>query len=184
MTYCPLESTFDSSGENVYRRDLYGLDVFEEREPPESVLRTVLSYWNTLAADGTTPLSDDFLSGKVTPILIQGNVTVIDVSDPNPMNFTIRSTASSKIVGLGTNFENTLVNDFPCNMSARALMADYFRVRELRQPLYHEIEEVLFGHAQHYARLILPLTNEKDYVSTLVVAGRPLMPPQDIASDE
>ena len=184
MAYCPLESTFDSSGENVYRRDLYGLDVFEEREPPESVLRTVLSYWNTLAADGTTPLSDDFLSGKVTPILIQGNVTVIDVSDPNPMNFTIRSTTSSKIIGLGAKFENTLVNDFPCNMSARALMADYFRVRELRQPLYHEIEEVLFGHAQHYARLILPLTNEMDYVSTLVVAGRPLMPTQEITDDE
>jgi hypothetical protein len=181
MIECPIETSFDAAGENLHRRELYSLNAFAEREPQTSLLRAVFNHWNALRPGGALPRADEFLSGKVTPLGIQGNTTVIDVSDPNPWNFQIESHISNSIAGLGKELEDTLVSNFPCDMSARALMSEYFMTREYRQPFYHEIDQVIFGYARNYTRLMLPLVDERGRVSKLVIASRLIEPAHRIA---
>jgi hypothetical protein len=49
--------------------------------------------------------------------------------------------------------------------------------RERATPLYHEIEQLIFGISRHYRRLILPLADTDNRVNKLVVGVRSVRPP-------
>jgi hypothetical protein len=78
---------------------------------------------------------------------------------------------------LGSELSNTRVSQYPCMMHAKALMSEYFMARERATPLYHEIEQLIFGISRHYRRLILPLADTDNRVNKLVVGVRSVRPP-------
>ncbi len=177
MHGCPLETSFETAGSNLQRRALFSLGDLAEREPMTSVLRVMLNCWTALGGPKRIPREEEFLDDRIAPLFNKGHVSLIDVSDPNPWNFVILKHSSHRIPQLGKRLENTRVSDYPCPMSARALMTEYFLARQYGEPLYHEIEQVIFGYARHYTRLLLPLAGAEGSISTIFVARRCLKPP-------
>ena len=180
MYGCPLETSFETAGANLQRRALFSLNDFAEREPMTSMLRVALNCWTALGGPERVPRKDAFLDDRIAPLYDHGNVSLIDVSDPNPWNFVIVRHSPHRIPQLGKALENTRVSDYPCPMSARALMTEYFLARQYGEPLYHEIEQVIFGYARHYTRLLLPLAGDDGSIDTVFVACRCLKAPHRI----
>ena len=110
-------------------------------------------------------------------VWLAGQTTLVDVSDPNPWNFVFVAHWHTPYARLGSELSNTRVSQYPCMMHAKALMSEYFMARERATPLYHEIEQLIFGISRHYRRLILPLADTDNRVNKLVVGVRSVRPP-------
>lgn len=179
MTY-PLETSFDTSGENIQRRELYSMNDFAESEPPGSTNWLLYKCWSALGRGGRLPLVSDVIRSDAKVVPIDCQATVIEVSDPNPWNFMFQYHWHTPYPNLGSELNHTRVRDYPCMMHAKALLSEYFMAREYRTPVYHEIEQVLFGISRHYRRLILPMIDVTDEVTGLLVGVRSVRPPYEI----
>lgn len=173
----PLETSFDTSGDNIQRRELYSMDEFGETEPPGSTNWMLYKCWKSLSLGGRVPLAQDVLTDNTNTMQLYGQTSLIDVSDPNPWNFVFMAHWHTPYARLGSELTNTRVSQYPCMMHAKALMSEYFMARERATPLYHEIEQLIFGISRHYRRLILPLAGTDNRVSKLVVGVRSIRPP-------
>lgn len=179
MSY-PLETSFDTSGENIQRRELYSMNDFAESEPPGSTNWLLYKCWNSLARGGRLPLMSDVITSNSNVVPIDCQASVIRVDDPNPWNFEFQFHWHTPYPNLGSELNHTRVRDYPCMMHAKALLSEYFMARECRTPVYHEIEQVLFGISRHYRRLILPMIDLNDQVEGLLVGVRSVRPPYEI----
>lgn len=180
MAY-PLETSFDTSGDNIQRRELYSMDEFAGSEPPGSLIWVLFKCWKALDHGGRTPLAQDVLTDNSSIMRLDGYTSLIDVSDPNPWNFLFVAHCHTPYLRLGSELNDTRVSQFPCAMHAKALMAEYFMARETAKPVYHEIEQMIFGLSRHYRRLILPLADTRRKITKLVVAVRSIRPPVQLA---
>jgi len=176
----PLETSFDTSGENIQRRELYSMGDFAESEPPGSTNWVLYKAWSALGREGHLPLMSDVVTSDYKVVPIDCQASVIGVSDPNPWNFLIESHWHTPYPKLGSELSQTRVRDYPCMMHAKALMSEYFMARECRMPVYHEIEQVLFGISRHYRRIILPMADTKGQVIGLLVGVRSVRPAYEI----
>ena len=180
----PVETSFDTSGENIQRRELYSMNEFAEAEPPGGTIWTLFKTWKALSLGGRVPLAQDVLTDNTNTIALDGQTTLIDVSDPNPWNFFFMSHWQTSYPRLGSELTNTQVSQYPCGMHAKALMSEYFMTRENAEPVYHEIEQLIFGISRHYRRLILPLTDTENRVTKLIVGVRAIRPAVQIAASQ
>jgi len=176
----PLETSFDTSGENIQRRELYSMNDFAESEPPGSTNWLLYNSWSALAHGGRLPQMDEVLAHKASVVPMDCQSSIIGVEDPNPWNFEIKSHWHTPYPNLGVELNQTRVRDYPCMMHAKALMSEYFMARESRMPVYHEIEQVLFGISRHYRRIILPMAGEGDRVTGLLIGVRSVRPAHEI----
>ncbi|MDH3702866.1 MAG: hypothetical protein OEU46_16295 [Alphaproteobacteria bacterium] len=180
----PVETSFDTSGENIQRRELYPMNEFAEAEPPGGTIWTLFKTWKALSLGGRIPLAQDVLTDNTNTIALDGQTTLVDVGDPNPANFVFMSHWQSSYPRLGSELANTRVGQYPCRMHAKALMSEYLMTRENAEPVYHEIEQLIFGISRHYRRLILPLTDAENRVTKLIVGVRPIRPAVQIAASQ
>ena len=176
----PIETSFDTSGENIQRRELYSMNDFAECEPPGSTNWLLYRSWSALSMRGQLPLMSEVIARESNVVPIDCQVSIITVQDPNPWNFVIQYHWHTPYPNLGSELIDTPVRDYPCMMHAKALMSEYFMARECRTPVYHEIEQVLYGISRHYRRLILPMVDTKDRVTGLLVGVRSVRPPYEI----
>ena len=153
------------------------MDEFAESEPPGSTNWLLYNCWNALSRDGGLPLVSDVITSNSNIVPIDCQASVIEVNDPNPWNFVFQYHWHTPYPNLGSELSHTRVRDYPCMMHAKALMSEYFLAREHRTPVYHEIEQVLFGISRQYRRLILPMVGAKDDVTGLLVGVRSVRPP-------
>lgn len=176
----PLETSFDTSGENIQRRELYSMNDFAESEPPGSTNWLLYRSWSALSQGGRLPSMADVLMSDVKVVPIDCQASIIEVGDPNPWNFSFQYHWPAPYPHLGSELCQTKVRDYPCMMHAKSLMSEYFMARESRVPVYHEIEQVLFGISRHYRRIILPMVDAKDQVAGLLVGVRSVRPTYQI----
>ncbi len=176
----PLETSFDTSGDNIQRRELYSMNEFAEAEPPGSTNWLLHKCWKSLSLGGRIPLEQDVLTDNTNTMRLDGQTTLIDVSDPNPWNFVFVAHWHTPYPNLGSELTNTRVSQYPCMMHAKALMSEYFIARESAAPVYHEIEQLIFGISRHYRRLILPLSDTENRVNKLLVGVRSVRPPFEV----
>lgn len=176
----PLETSFDTSGDNIQRRELYSMSEFADAEPPGSTNWLLYKCWKTLSLGGRIPLEQDVLTDNTNTMRLDGQTTLIDVSDPNPWNFVFVAHWHTPYPNLGSELTNTRVSQYPCMMHAKALMSEYFIARESAAPVYHEIEQLIFGISRHYRRLILPLSDTDNRVNKLLVGVRSVRPPFEV----
>jgi hypothetical protein len=179
----PLETSFDTSGENIQRRERYSMDEFAEAEPPGTTNWLLHKCWKSLSLGGRIPLAQDVLTDNSQTMRLDGQTTLVDVSDPNPWNFVFVAHWHTPYPRLGSELTNTRVSQYPCMMHAKALMSEYFMARENAVPVYHEIEQLIFGISRHYRRLILPLTDTDKRVTKLLVGVRSIRPPFQVTRD-
>lgn len=177
----PLETSFDTSGDNIQRRELYSMDDFAESEPPGSTNWLLFKTWSSLSLGGRIPLAMDILTDNTSTMHLDGQTTLIDVEDPNPWNFVFMHHWHTPYARLGTELTDTRVSQYPCLMHAKALMSEYFIARECAAPVYHEIEQLIFGISRHYRRIILPLADTDSRVTKLLVGVRSIRPPYEVA---
>ena len=63
----PLETSFDTSGDNIQRRELYSMDEFAETEPPGSTNWMLYKCWKSLSLGGRVPLAQAWSSRRTPP---------------------------------------------------------------------------------------------------------------------
>lgn len=170
----PLESSFETAGENVQRREMYSQRGFLDTEPDDSLTRHIFQAWRDGCHEGSPPLAAPFLDAHVLGSAHKDNLSLVDVINANPWKFVVKWHYEKFNDGTDRPFTNKQIVDLPCMMYARALMNEYVLVRESRQPLFQEIDQVILGRLHHYRRVILPLANSNSEICNLVVAVRTL----------
>lgn len=175
----PLETSFYTSDEDLQHRKLLSSQDIMNDEPPGSANALLNAHWNRLRRADCLPRARDLLTGEYRLVEPDEHLSVIDVSDPNPSNFRVERNWQAPIPNIEKPLEQIFAGDNPYFMQAKALISDYLSAREGRAPVYHEIEQIVSGVFLHYRRLILPVVDEDDHVTRLLVSVRMVRPPHE-----
>lgn len=172
----PIESTFETSGDHIQRRDMYALDDFFAFEGEDNLSWRLWNTWRQECRGAHPPNAKAFLAKYFSPLDLKGETTIIDVADPDPQNFMISYRHETTYGRLGRELVDRRVGDYPCELHARAAMMEYLLTRETLQPLGHEIDQAMLGISRLYRRIVLPLTGPDKTVTQLLVCSRSLRP--------
>jgi hypothetical protein len=169
----PNDIVIDAVANEMQRLSYYSLNVLTENEPFDSVLRPMLGYWNSLNLGGHLPRMNDLPPNSDAARSMQSELTLIDVSDPDPTNFLIeKHRECSNVPWLGQQLENKPLVEFPCQFIFRSMATEYLGVRELKEPRYQEAEQIIGGVTRHFVRLLLPVADDKKNVTKILIATR------------
>ncbi len=173
--YTPLESMFETSGFDEQARSRFSMDVFLERECG-SALWHLYQHWKALPPGPYgLPLAATCDPKQTLPDDIAKWIAWIDTTEEDPTQFIIWEHPESHIPGMGTELSGKLLNDIPeAQLHVSACAIEYLYCKHEREPMYHEIDQILCGYRRHYTRLLVPLADESGGVSKIFYAIRML----------
>jgi len=142
-----------------------------EQQAPTAELRALLTYWMSLRDGNRLPRQSDFDALSVPSVL--GFIMLIDVLN-NGEDFYYRVYGTWIARGTGFDLTGKRVSSMPtAACHAAYFMACYRAVVNKRLPLLAYDQPLPGDPIRQWARLILPLVNQDDSVSRLLVGNIP-----------
>ena len=159
-----------SGGDRQERLTLSMAKMFgRERGGP---LFTMHDYWQAKCRRHDLPEARDFPPHRPLPPEAARRISWIDMASEDPFDFVLRNH-----LGLTPGFEcfsDRRLGDHPSPMNAKSCAAEYLLCVRSRQPIYHEIDQILGGLVRQYVRLMLPAVDATGKVVRLVYVTRML----------
>ena len=153
----------------------YDFSSFSETEPANSMLLSLYNIWESLCGDAVMPRAEAFASGKLSILRMKNDISLLDVSSPNPWNFKI-VTQTYLFRGDAKEINHDgFIRDIPELMHSRATMRECIKARQAVAPLYHELFMNFSGASQHFMQVSLPLSNADGLVSHLLFGTRDIV---------
>jgi hypothetical protein len=168
-----LETYFESSGSDTRQSTTYDVSTINASESEFSGLATLYNVWNVLRGDAIAPDASDFATHSLAIMDSQLTISLLDVSDPNPWRFHYLRRSGAGGSNAANSMPSDLLKDIPCPMRSRALIRTCMKIRETRQPAYHEISKSNRGDVQQFMQLCLPLVTD-GAVSRIILGTRKL----------
>ena len=162
-----LEATYESDSLDEQSRILYPLEMLAERES-ETALGHLFQYWRRRCDGDKPPLEHEFSPREILPPEFIGPVSWLDVTPEDPLNFMFRDHVSTTLISMADKPLRAVSN----RLHMTALAAEYTRCKSFRQPMYHEIDQIIDGISRQYVRLLVPVTDKKARVCRLFSATR------------
>lgn len=157
----------------MIERDLDGMEIVERRicplaeldEGKDAPLGRLVRYWFSMPRpNGIVPDIGNIGLMQLTELGVLGWFHVIDVKNENPENYAYQICALRTIGHQGLRLA-----EVPSNAYRHSLEKDYIRAKTNRFPLFQHVATTLRGHSRTYRRVTLPLTDQADDVSHLLV---------------
>ncbi len=172
-----LETERGWDGNDVQVRILYDLNAFAEKEAA-SHLDILHYYWSSLQLDESSlPKISEFHTDMVLPQGAETKIAWVDTSFDDPNDFIMCNHPERPNPGFGAELTGRKLSEFPNKMHSKSLVLEYLRCKRWRNPLYHEIDQVINGVARHYTRLLLPLVSEDGEVTRIFYGYNTLVEP-------
>lgn len=148
--------------ELVERRVCPLIELDETKDVP---LGRLVRYWFSLPrAHGVVPNIEHIGLMDMTRLGVLGWFHVIDVQDDDPEHFAYRICALHTIGHQGLRLA-----EVPSNVYRSSLEKDYYLAKTNRFPLFQHVATTLRGHSRTYRRVTLPLSDNTNDVSHLLV---------------
>ena len=179
----PIEKSIETFGLEAQNRARYSIEAFLDIEQGTAP-RRLYDYW--LAAcpdDGGLPLDEDFQPRDALPPDAMQWVSWIDVGGEDPLSFVMRDHPASPISGYGVELSDKPLRDFPDLSQATSTAMEYLACKHAREPMYHEIDQILGGVIRHYTRIVLPVADRDGNVTKLYCGFRRITEPARVWAD-
>lgn len=168
----PIETSIETFGFSEQNRARYSIDSFLDIEQGTAP-RRLYDYWLAARpAGGGLPQEEDFDPKSDLPEETARSVSWMDVGSDDPLAFVMRDHLASPIPGYGVELSDKPLRDFPDLSQATATAAEYNACKHAREPMYHEIEQILGGVRRHYTRIMLPVVDRDGKVTKLYCGFR------------
>ena len=120
---------------------------------------------------------DLFRPKEILPDRLAKQVSCIDTSANDPLDFVILEHAPSTIPGFGEELAGRPLCDRPdTDMDTTASAVEFLFCKHERTPMYHEVEQILGGLKRHFTRIMLPVENRAGDVERIYFVMRELQP--------
>lgn len=159
------EGEVDPQGNSVDAK-LLDIDLVRTRGDE---LSDMLSYWESLSAEGI-PNFSDLDPAQLGQIGLLHRLHVVDASNRDPREMRFDLFAPGAGLDKGRDLRGTRIVDYPVKIYANQTMADYNMVRLAGAPRYQRVRSRLNGVGYRYRRLILPFTTDHRRVDRLITA--------------
>ena len=167
--YGILRKQVDMCGQDSQERLMMSFDKAFMRER-NTKLGELYRYWNEKRLlSNDLPHESYFSNSASLPNSCQSGVAWVDATEADPFNYTI--TKDSSLLAWG-NRSRRRVGELASPMNSKSCAKEYMTCLNLRQPMYHEIEQTFGNSSRHYVRLLLPILNNVNKVESLFYALR------------
>lgn len=168
----PIEIIRDSAGVDETCRRNYSLNDFAEIEAGTH-LDTLFYYWDALRGGGPgVPHVDEFRPDLVFGPEMNRWVCGVDTRFMDPENFVIRKRDQAGIIPHAIRMSNRRISEYPTRLYAEHCMREYQKMKEIRQPQYHEIEHLSAGVWRQHSRIMMPLCDDTGEIVHLAYGYR------------
>lgn len=103
---------------------------------------------------------------------------MINVGSENPQRFLLGPLQRISELFAGANVSHKPIAAHPFGLHARGMQLDFSQTKMDLMPRLHVLRHVFNGTRRHYARLILPLSNDQNSVDTLLTVATRLSQPR------
>lgn len=167
--YEVLQRKVEQSGCDQQERLTLSLDTMFARER-HSAIGDLFSYWLS-KRDGTAelPVSTQFSERHQLPNSILPFIASVETQFDSPLNYIVRNHPGKSAWGDKSDLR---IGDFDNSMNARSCANEYMICKTMRTPLYSEISQNIGSKSRHFARLMLPISGEKNEVVKVIYAVR------------
>lgn len=163
----------ETIGFDEQTRSLYSLEAFKDRENG-TVLHHLYNHWVTLPRGKYgLPHENQYNPKTDLPAKTADMVSWIDASAGDPLQYVIRENCENPIQGWGVELTDKPLSDCPeMEIHTTACAVEYLFCKHERQPMYHEIEQIIGGLKRHFTRIMLPVENDAGEVERIYFAKR------------
>lgn len=172
--YGVLQRVEQQSGDDIQKRHLLSFDSKFSQEK-ETALAQLFEYWRAFSRGGIVDDEKLFRPSDILPPEVSRWVSWVDTSAPSPLDFIWRDHVYAWEGNTSNLFYDTSgirVRDYGFERHGRFCATEYHMCKQLKQPLYHEIEQWKGSVHRHYVRLLLPVQNARGDVNRLVYVCR------------
>lgn len=167
--YGILHRRWEQSGNDEQERLMLSFDKMFTRER-DTALGDLFSYWQAKRTNGDElPLENHFSPQELLPDSLRVYTAWVETETANPFNFVVRNHPS---LSAWANQSDLRLSEIGSKMNAKSCAAEYLNCKNVRRPLYHEIEQTIEGNSRHFTRLLLPVIDNTNSVTKLIYAVR------------
>lgn len=142
----------------------YSIKAFESIEAGRPI-DTLYYYWDALRKGrGAAPQLSDFRPFEIFPDSILKHLSWIDTNDENPENYRLWNHHGGRMEQILGSLEGQYVGAYPNAMHRNASIREYQLCKVLKRPIYHQIDQKMFGACRMYRRMLMPLLDERGNV--------------------
>jgi len=145
----------ESQDRDIVKRRRMPLSAFDGRDEK---LGRVHRIWESKRKNGLLPARRDIDVIELRPVI--GVTHLVDVTDPNPENYTFRLYGTAVTLDRSRNYTNTSIGQYRSAAYRRSLIEDYSGVVATGVPAYHWVVSSIDYMVYSYSRLILPLAED------------------------
>ena len=179
----PIETSIETAGFDEQNRARYSIEAFLDLEQ-STAPRLLYDYWLAACpAGGGLPQVEDFQPKDALPPDAMQWVSWMDVSGDDPLAFVMHNHLANPVPGYGIELSDKPVEAIPDLSQATATAMDYLACKHAREPMYHEIEQIVGGVMRHYTRIVLPVEDRVGNVTKLYCGYRRITEPVRVKAD-
>lgn len=139
-----------------------------EEQERNTTLGALYRLWRNVRGNGI-PNEDQFDPNAVLGDADLEGFMRISTEAPNPMNYTFDTSQSNDTAG-----QMTSIGGLDHSIQSRELIIDLLFCRQLRTPIFQDINHAISMAEYHYRRLLLPVENSAGIVSGIFLCHRML----------
>ena len=154
-------------GDEVDEKIWWTEDVL--RANRQAGLFRLFDVWDGLCtATGHAPSTGDLLAHGLDRECSSGTVNIIDVTDDNPARFMLVRSSNSSTAFYGAELTDRTIASVPFRTHAESMQLDFNTTKREGRPALHWIEQSYVGARRSYLRLVLPVSDAPDRITSLI----------------